>query len=87
LADPKSVEAVAADALEKSFGPGTKLRRITVQITDDAVTSGIGKRLAWLGEYYNKMLDGHRYNDSTNLNNSLASGAFAANTGLSPYER
>jgi hypothetical protein len=56
LADPKSVEAVDPDALEKSFGPGTKLRRITVQVTDDAVTSGVGKRLVWLDR-----MDQHNY--------------------------
>jgi hypothetical protein len=48
LRDPKSVVGVDPNELAKSFGPGVKLKRITVQITDDPVTSGIEKRLGWL---------------------------------------
>lgn len=48
LADPASVEAVDPDDLAASFGPGYRLRRITVQITDDPVTTGIEKRLGWV---------------------------------------
>ena len=40
LDDPKSVEAVNPDAIG--------VRRITLQVTDDAVTTGIEKRLGWL---------------------------------------
>ena len=45
IADPKSVERVDPDALAKSFGPGTTLRSITVERTEDAVTTGIARRL------------------------------------------
>ena len=48
IADPESVERVDPRALETSFGVGVKLRQITVQITDDAVTADISKRLTWL---------------------------------------
>ena len=40
LSDPKSVETVNPDAIG--------VRRITLQVTDDAVTTGIEKRLGWL---------------------------------------
>ena len=40
LSDPKSVEAVNPDAIG--------VRRITLQVTDDPVTTGIEKRLGWL---------------------------------------
>ena len=46
--DPKSVELVDPNNLAKSFGTGTKLKSVTVQITDEPVTSGIQKRLGWL---------------------------------------
>ena len=46
--DPASVELVDPDNLAASFGEGVKLKRITVQITDDSVTTGIEKRLGWL---------------------------------------
>jgi hypothetical protein len=47
---PDSVEAVPPDALDKAFGAGVKLKRISVQITDEPVTDGIKKRLPWLEE-------------------------------------
>lgn len=46
--DPKSVERINPDTAEASLGAGMRIRRITVQITDDAVTNGIEKRLGWL---------------------------------------
>jgi hypothetical protein len=48
IADPRTVMRVDPAALDKSFGPGVKLRRITVQITDDKVTTGIIQKLSWL---------------------------------------
>ena len=45
---PDSLEAVAPDALDQAFGPGVKLKQISVQITDEQVTTGIKKRLPWL---------------------------------------
>ena len=46
--DPTSVELVDADDLVATFGEGYALQRITVQITDDPVTTGIERRLDWL---------------------------------------
>ena len=48
LADPKSVARVDPNDLAASFGPGVKLVRATIEITDDPVTTGIEKRLGWL---------------------------------------
>ena len=47
-ADPVSVTKVDPDNLAASFGPGTRLHRITFQMTSDPVTSGIDARLPWL---------------------------------------
>ena len=55
--DPNSVERVDPDDLAKSFGLGVRLRRITVQITDAPVTTGIEKRLGWLTSYVNRHFD------------------------------
>lgn len=49
IADPKSVEEVKPNALSSAFGPGVRLRRITVQVTDESIAAGIGKRLRYLG--------------------------------------
>lgn len=58
IKDPKSVTLVDPDDLEKSFGPGVTLRRITVQITDDPVTTGIEKRLGWWRKFRDLHFDG-----------------------------
>ena len=46
--DPKSVQRVDPASLAASFGPGIRLKRITVEVTDDDVATGIEKRLRWL---------------------------------------
>ena len=51
IKDPTSVKRVDPQDLSASFGAGVKLKAFTVEITDDAVTTGIGGRLGWLGEY------------------------------------
>ncbi len=48
--DPTSVERVDPADLAATFGPGVTLRRITVAVTDDPVTTGIEKRLGWLAQ-------------------------------------
>jgi hypothetical protein len=48
IADPASVKLADPADLAASYGPGVQLKRITVEITDDPVTSGIEKRLGWL---------------------------------------
>jgi len=46
--DPKTVEAVMPNALDRPFAKGTTLRRIVVQITNDPVTYSLFNRLSWL---------------------------------------
>jgi hypothetical protein len=73
--DPMTVEAVDPDHLDASFGAGVKLRRITVQITDDPVTSGIEKRLGWLPNLHGSYLDGGTTGDAQN--NGMHGGYFS----------
>jgi hypothetical protein len=49
LSDPTSVEQVDPDDLASTFGEGVSLKRITVQLTGEPVTTGIEKKLGWLG--------------------------------------
>jgi hypothetical protein len=49
LADPASVAIVDPDNLEATFGKGVRLKRITVELTNAPVTTGIEKRLRWWG--------------------------------------
>lgn len=59
IADPKTVEAVDPANLSASYGPGVKLRRATIEITDDPVTTGIKDRLPWLAKFdHGGMLSG-----------------------------
>ena len=48
IADPATVEKVDPKNLAKSFGAGVRLKRATIEITSDPVTTGIEKRLGWL---------------------------------------
>ncbi|QYO64323.1 hypothetical protein [Leptolyngbya sp. 7M] len=58
LADPASVQSVDPAALRTTFGQGYTLRRITVRITDDEVTTGVERRLPWWSNYLGRHLDG-----------------------------
>lgn len=70
-ADPTSVAKVDPFSLEDTFGDGVSLKRITVQVTDDPVTTGIEERFAWLDTMREGMLDGRR-NRSIKAENPLA---------------
>ena len=47
----QAVQRVDPANLAASFGPGIRLKRITVEVTDDDVTTGIEKRLQWLPKH------------------------------------
>lgn len=46
--DPKTVEEVDPDDLARTFGSGIRLNSLTIQITDEPVTTGIENRLPWV---------------------------------------
>ena len=75
--DPTTVELIDPDNLTATFGEGVSLKRITVQITEEPVTAGIGQRLKWLSKYPEPRLD-PEYRGSTNptLAQSLWHGDF-----------
>ncbi len=54
--DPTIVRQVYPSNLAVTFGPGVRLKAITVEITDDPVTSGIEKRLRWLPQQQGALL-------------------------------
>lgn len=60
IQNPASVVRVNPDDLTARFGPGYRLKAITVQGTDDAMTTGIEKRLGWLPSVY-RMLKGRDF--------------------------
>jgi hypothetical protein len=54
--DPSSVVGVDPEDLTAAFGPGVQLRRASVQLTTDPVTTGIGQVLPWLDEIKRKRI-------------------------------
>ena len=78
LADPATVQRVDPANLAASFGPGVKLIRITVEKTWKGVTTGIGERLGWLGEFRNHNFNGDRFEflQKKELSAHLSSGVF-----------
>lgn len=48
IADPKTVERVDPCNLARSFGPGVRLARVTIAVTDERPTTGIEAWLPWL---------------------------------------
>ncbi len=52
LDDSTSVQKVDSHNMAKYFGEGVKLKRITLEVTDEPVTRGtVGKLLTWLVDY------------------------------------
>ncbi len=91
LDKPATIEEVDPERLDAAFGPGYALRRVTIQLTDEPVTSGIERRLPWLPEHYDLKFSGDRYesleNEHKGISAFMSSGAFSAGMGLSPHER
>jgi hypothetical protein len=64
IADPTSIEKVEPHDLSKTFGPGIRLKSISVEICRFCdVTSGIEQRFAWWSEQQGKRFDGTSVND------------------------
>lgn len=69
------------DNFEVVFGKEVKLKRVWIEMTDDAVTKGVREWLPWLHEYRSKRLDGRRIETieaENRLANSLGMGSFTA---------
>ncbi|WP_298309262.1 hypothetical protein [uncultured Erythrobacter sp.] len=58
LSDPTSIKKVDPFDLAGTFGKGVDLRRMTVQVTDDPVSTGVEQRLKWMDQYRRKWLNG-----------------------------
>jgi hypothetical protein len=56
--DPKSVTEVDPNDLQATLGPHIAWHEITLESTDEPVTTGIRAKLPWLSAYHGKMLDG-----------------------------
>jgi hypothetical protein len=70
VSDPMSVVQVEPRQLDASFGPGVRLVRATLAITNDPVTTGIEDWLRWLRDMQGH-LNGQRYHVSNDLAGTL----------------
>ena len=81
IADPASVRLVDPGDLGASFGPGVRLKAVTLEVTEEAVTEGVVEGvLGWLSEIMPNQLDGQRYETlgaKYPLANSLGVGWFS----------
>ncbi len=76
IKDPKTVELVDPNDLEKSFGKGVRLVSVTLEMTNEPVTKGIEKKLPWLEIIHGGYLDGQFASMSNELSNVLHGGDF-----------
>jgi hypothetical protein len=56
--DPNSVIEVVPNDLQAALGPGVSWNEITLESTDEPITTGIKATLRWIPAYHNRMLDG-----------------------------
>lgn len=69
------------DNFEAVFGKGVKLKRVWIEMTDDAVTKGVVDWLPWLPDYRNKLFDGRTtrtISAENRLANDLGMGSFSS---------
>jgi hypothetical protein len=72
LSDPKSVEQIDPANFAAAFGSGVSLRRATIEVTNDPVTTGIEARLPWLSALKGgSSLDGSRFSSNNQLKSNL----------------
>jgi hypothetical protein len=77
---PETVRLVDPADLAATFGPGVRLRAVTLEVTEAAVTVGtVEGVLAWLRKIWPKRLDGQRFgtiHTEKPFANSLSSNSF-----------
>jgi hypothetical protein len=76
IGDPKSVIEVDPNDLQATLGPDISWREITLEMTDEPITTGIRTKLPWIPAYYDSMLDGAHYQNKNTLANRLGTGEF-----------
>jgi hypothetical protein len=77
--DPGSVIEVDPNNLRATLGPNIAWYEITLESTDEPVTTGIEMKLPWLPAYHGKMLDGdtlHYYGAKKTLANTFSTADF-----------
>jgi hypothetical protein len=73
--DPTSVIEVNPKDLQATLGPNITWNEITLETTDEPITTGIKAKLPWLSEYFanNLRLDGTNHGAGGGITNKLSS--------------
>jgi hypothetical protein len=83
IKNPMSVKLVNPENTSASLGQGVKIKRNTIQMTDEPVTRGIEKRLPWLNDYASRRarLNGDTSSvvSTNDLSDNLGTGNFSIN--------
>jgi hypothetical protein len=74
--EPTTVEQVQPAELAEAFGPGTSLRGVTVEMTNDPVSAGIERHLPWLRELRGPLDGSNLMYPNGPLANRIGSGDF-----------
>lgn len=69
--DPRTVMAVDPKDLEATLGPGVKWHRMTIEFTDEPVTTGLELKLPWLKTIGTNYLSGRRTSRGDTLAHKL----------------
>ncbi len=72
--DPRSVIEVDPNNLQATLGQGVTWNEITLEMTDEPITTGIEKKLPWLPAYFEKnfRLDGSDHGAKRDIANQLS---------------
>jgi hypothetical protein len=85
IGKPETVRRVDPEDLAAVFGEGVRLKAVTLEITEEAVTEGrVEEVLGWLGDVWPNQLDGQRYETlgaDYPLANALSVGWFSTEVG------
>jgi hypothetical protein len=75
IKDPKTVIEVNPDYLQTTLGPGVSWNEITLESTDEPITTDIKTKLPWIPAYHHRMLDGDtlQWGYKNTLTNKLGS--------------
>ena len=68
--------SVNPNDLQATLGSAVSWNEITLESTDEPITTGLEKKLPWLPAYYSGMLDGERYSAKKTLANTLSAADF-----------
>jgi hypothetical protein len=85
--DPDSVIEVDPNDLQATLGQNISWNEMTLESTDEPVTTGIQLKLPWIPYFWCGMLDGSRYSSMMTLSNTLSTFEFDQSDQFAKFAR